>query len=976
MSSDLVIQVKQAYDALGAQVDNRKANEWLMDFERSPAAWEVAHLLLLEPRKSPYRFFGANILHNKIRQDIEQLQGDSPNDLKRVLINDLILMGNESDLEKSVCQRICLCVSALALQLNQNGIISEILSSLNSIISTSPIIILELLTVLPEECYDRRVYVHPNIRDTFALQLCQSIPDVFAFLNSMYQPNTTSDIKNQIICCLSRWIENIQLDEEFLASHILFNNILDSIQNPNQFDDVIDLIINTLRRFRYPSHPKLPLLPIILPRVLATRQLWSQQDILNNNHDDDVCRNLCRLYTETGETYCEILVTESNLQSQRTELFVQLIECVRFPWDFEISRIPLQFFYELSKLLSNENNNTNNNNNNQHSPTNTSTSTSTSTTSYSINDYIPLYSALLDIAITQMKLEGANIMGIDKMSEDKERQRFDLLDCITDCCSVIGGPLALQQICILLQKELEQVSLLQNQSKEVLPDQWCLLESCLTCITIVSKFLPSDENTVLPQLMRILPTLPNVPGVTIAVIEVIGKFASWINCHTEFMMPLFGQLLSFLPISITSEVSAKAIRLLCIGCASQPDLPIKEIHEQLLHHREASASANTGTTGSTGVLTLYADLDVLEGLCKAISMLPSPKTIEDALKHVVEPIARTLTASLENNSNSSLKSILADVDRLTVAFRFTTFSGDFNSTSNSTLTSTTSVHPVLSVFLLIWPLLRHVLSRFTTDNATERVCRCYKHIIRNAHEHFANEQCLPVMLGDILEYFSKTQNASFLYMGAICFSEFSKISNGKYIEQLYQMIWMFSETFFIKFKSLSDFEQRPDVVEEYFYLLAIALEFAPEPLVSSTQAGLFIQAGITGLRLHHREAQKGILLFFERIVSLTLNMKHDQKIQSVINPLLAQFAQEIVTALFYCLSGCLPAYAVDENQGSINDVLWALKKLTPEGLNVGLDFYEAKRLKIPDSLIYTEKRYDFNDIIRKFERQCRQRSNA
>ena len=94
-------------------------------------------------------------------------------------------MTNEANIEKSVCQRICLCVSALALQINQDGIISEILGQLNSIIATSPLIILELLTVLPEECYDKRVYVHPSTRDSFAAQLSISVGDIFTFLNTL-----------------------------------------------------------------------------------------------------------------------------------------------------------------------------------------------------------------------------------------------------------------------------------------------------------------------------------------------------------------------------------------------------------------------------------------------------------------------------------------------------------------------------------------------------------------------------------------------------------------------------------------------------------------------------------------------------------------------------------------------------------------------------------------------------------------------
>ena len=71
------IQVKDAIDALGSANTEaaQHANSWLMEFERSPAAWEVCHQLLLEPKGSNKRFFGANILYNKIRRDFEQLSG-------------------------------------------------------------------------------------------------------------------------------------------------------------------------------------------------------------------------------------------------------------------------------------------------------------------------------------------------------------------------------------------------------------------------------------------------------------------------------------------------------------------------------------------------------------------------------------------------------------------------------------------------------------------------------------------------------------------------------------------------------------------------------------------------------------------------------------------------------------------------------------------------------------------------------------
>eukprot|EP00607_Mallomonas_marina_P008849 CAMPEP_0182423906 /NCGR_PEP_ID=MMETSP1167-20130531/9990_1 /TAXON_ID=2988 /ORGANISM="Mallomonas Sp, Strain CCMP3275" /LENGTH=682 /DNA_ID=CAMNT_0024603253 /DNA_START=1101 /DNA_END=3149 /DNA_ORIENTATION=+ len=681
------------------------------------------------------------------------------------------------------------------------------------------------------------------------------------------------------------------------------------------------------------------------------KSFWNQKDVAENNQDDDLYRSLCRLFTETGEAYSDLLVNDTSLQTYQEEIFSQILECVRFPWDFEIARIPLQFFYELSVTLTDEN--------------------CRYFLSYPIQQFIPLYNSLLQVCLEQMLLDGATVMGIERIDEEKLRQREDLIETVRDCCVVLGGQEALQQVCTVIQKELEKVSLLQHQSKEVPPDQWCLLESCLHGIQIIAGYVSPSEEVVLPQLMNVLPTLPNVSGVTLAVIEIIGKFANWISWHASYVNPLFGQLLGYLAGPTTSEAAAHAIMELCIGCANIPDLPMKLIHEQLLHLRQ------------TGGLSLRSELDVLEGLCKVISGLPPQQCLE-ALRFIVEPIAHSLSDNLEAGKSPVLKDITSDVDRLTATLRFTSCPSPSASEAPSSADVTPEENPVLSVFLLVWPLLRHVLGKYTIDHVTEKVCRCYKHIIRNVRLQF--HQCLECMLADLVEHFNKTQNASFLYTGAICFSEFGTAGDGRYVELLMNMMWQFSDTFFSKFTSLSDFEQRPDVVEEYFYLLARVLQTVPEPLVTSPQARVLVQAGITGLRLNQREAQKGILFFFERVVSLPTEMQSHQAVQTAVNALLSEYAQPLVFALFYCLSGCLPAYAVDENQGSIGDVLWGLKTLTPEGLGncitqilPTLPSYcqeEATRLKIPQSVVQAPRRRDFTDVLDKFEKQCRKRTQT
>ena len=473
------------------------------------------------------------------------------------MIQNLISMSNEANFEKSVCQRICLCVSALALQINQDGIISEILGQLNSIIATSPLIILELLTVLPEECYDKRVYVHPNTRDLFASQLCVSVNDIFTFLNTLYLPQTQIEVKKSIILCLQNWIDNINVPEEFLINHILYQNVLNSIHINELLDEVSDIIIYTLRRYRTDIHSsveastsKLPY--IIIPQVIKLGPLWKSQDIANNNQDDDICRTLCRLFTETAETYCYLFLTKKEFEIYISDLFSLLLECVKYPYDFDISRIPLQFFYELCVLLTDENNILS-------SSSGSSMSNNTQHPIYPIHYFYDLYINLLMISIQHMRLDNNNIINQIEINEEKTTIRSDLVDTISDCTIVLGGDLALMHVYNLLTNELTNIEMNKTNG-------WTLIESCLITIQIIIKFVSTDENEIISKLLNLLPLFPNYPRIILTTIGLIGQLASWIYLHSEYMLPILDQLMSYLANPILSDEASSALMLLMIYC--------------------------------------------------------------------------------------------------------------------------------------------------------------------------------------------------------------------------------------------------------------------------------------------------------------------------------------------------------------------------------------------------------------------------
>lgn len=122
-----------------------------------------------------------------------------------MLIAQITSLASEKPNDMTVIRYLCLALSALALQLSQNGIVQQILAWLNPIISSSPLVLLELLTVLPEECSNRHILIDYTARDLFAEQLSASASEVFRFLEALEESGDVK-IKKQVLRCFEKWI--------------------------------------------------------------------------------------------------------------------------------------------------------------------------------------------------------------------------------------------------------------------------------------------------------------------------------------------------------------------------------------------------------------------------------------------------------------------------------------------------------------------------------------------------------------------------------------------------------------------------------------------------------------------------------------------------------------------------------------------------------------------------------------------------
>ena len=213
--------VKQYITALSDHTKTQTANAWLVQFEKSHEAWEIIQQLLMEPAGSPHRYFSAIMLHNKSQRDLTtQLNPQIITAFTQNLVSHLIRIAQEISIDMGVCRYLCLSIAAVAVQVNENGIVQQILQWLNPILATHPAVVLELLIVLPEEGCNRHVLTSSTRRRQFLDQLSNTVPEILGFLNYILSAvPRDSDIGSQLLKCLERWIDNTSCNGGDIVTH-------------------------------------------------------------------------------------------------------------------------------------------------------------------------------------------------------------------------------------------------------------------------------------------------------------------------------------------------------------------------------------------------------------------------------------------------------------------------------------------------------------------------------------------------------------------------------------------------------------------------------------------------------------------------------------------------------------------------------------------------------------------------------------
>ena len=364
-------QVKAAIAAMQSQPGGAgEASRWLASFEESSAAWQMAWELVSvdeigSQQAHIYRFFGAKMIYSKIQRDFEQLGAeDVPAFTQRLVAHVIDLTQKYPESEYFiVCRYMCLAIAAMALQVNREGVVSQILVWFNPILQSAPLVLLELLLVLPEESVNYHIDVDDDTRDRFAYQLTESFVDVANFLTQQSaSPQCPVDTKIKVMKCLGAWIESTFVAGSLVASQSLFQMTLGCLgsSDPDILEAAVNVIIATFQRFGSSNQD---LLGMCWPALLNMRTLWrasvEEEDCEEGDPAYAVCRHVSRVVTEVCDACYRFLTAvpndsneaeEAALHKSKMDMMSLLLECCAHS-DQDIATIPLTYLSNMVEDL-------------------------------------------------------------------------------------------------------------------------------------------------------------------------------------------------------------------------------------------------------------------------------------------------------------------------------------------------------------------------------------------------------------------------------------------------------------------------------------------------------------------------------------------------------------------------------------------------------------------------------------------------
>ncbi|KAL6508123.1 hypothetical protein OROHE_021665 [Orobanche hederae] len=549
---ELHIQLAQAVHVLNHDIQscNRiAANQWLVQFQQTDAAWEIATSVLTSDHHhlfpSEVEFFSAQILKRKIEHEGHILHLAA----KDALLNALLLAAKRfCSGPPQLLTQICLAISTLVLHaVEHQKPVEHLFYNLQNLQShaNGNTAVLEILTVLPEIMEDQNSNCHVTSarRYEYGQELLAHTPLVLGFLMKQFEEGFDSHVQPhdripKLLRCLLSWVRAgcfLEIPPVSLPAHPLLNFVFSSLQVASSFDLAVEVLIELVSR-----HEGLP--NVLLCRIGFLKEALLFPAIKSGN--GKVIAGLACLMSEIGQA-APFLIADASTEA--LSLADAILSCVAFPSeDWDIADSTLQFWCSFAGyILGLEEDNAENRKN--------------------LKDlFVPIFSALVDSLILRVQVDDSTYEDKEKtldLPNGLEQFRMNLVELLVEICQLFGSALFIQKIFLgtwisflmdICWKEVEAKLFMLNAVADVV-----LKEGHHFDISITMQLVMILSNKTSAELRGFMCLVYK------SLADVIGSYAKLMSASQSNMRPLILFFGAGIPQPFCSSACAYAFRKLC-----------------------------------------------------------------------------------------------------------------------------------------------------------------------------------------------------------------------------------------------------------------------------------------------------------------------------------------------------------------------------------------------------------------------------
>jgi len=890
-----------ALDALYNHQDKAvkdKANTWLTEFQRKPQAWTTADQILQRPGLSQYAYFySSNTLRTKLQLDFADLStAQARRSFRDSLLNHCVRF---KDGPQVVRTGLAVCMATVAVHLagcdEWPNAASDLCSTFGK--PETALLLLDIMTVLPEECGSDKIRVSDAVLRRASAQLAPFGERILAMLLA-YLKTTGSDrnLQKKVFACLLSWVRQDWLPINELAVHPLFASIFEALLVPELFNTCCDLVCELVRLSEDVARFS-KLVPALIPRVIAMATFY---DKAVREDDEDDAKSVSRVFIEMGEAYIQLITQR---RPEILPLLDIILRCSAHS-SKDLSSNTFNFWYLLQREI--------------HRPENQVQRQEL------LRTFAPYFAKLLDMVRGVMTYSANYETWDSEKKDDAKRYRYSAAETLLDIAGIIGASAALGQIYQAMAAQMNQY--LQN------PKMWHGLEACLYCVRSIARKVDNTETEYIPKILELLPRLTE-PHLRYTGTLIVGRYSAWIAAHPPYVKALLGYVVGGLNHPEVASSAALAFKFVCDGCAA--------------YLAANSLESLFAVYLPSRLLPLDDQKEIIEGLTYVVCALPQDQMAE-GLKRLIQPVATELGALVKSEAASAQAlqdgkaqeaegaGVAQALDRLAEIFKTLTVvvpmpmpssngDGDRDRDADDEREAIGGV--MCGAVSSLWPLLEAAMNKYKdSERLVEKLCRCLKYALKGCGRRLAGlMQPLATLMAAC---FNRVPHPPLVYLLGVVAETFAK--DPKYHSILATLLNMFTAKVLTILKDSQSFREDPCLVEDYFETLSRIVKECPDVLLNNAMLPQIFQMSLLGVHMQHYNACFALMNFY---TTLILSVVDNPRVNAArgrspapehvraVQALMAQYGQALVIGLVTGIAREIPQRRVKYAIGVVEALL-------------------------------------------------------